>query len=102
MKGNKKQSCGDAIRNCFTGKTGPLSYYYLFNNVKTQGTWKETTIWRNLMCSVVNLIPARYEWSNSHRFLFLRPDGQYEMFIVSIHPQPIEKTNDVIFNIRGE
>ena len=88
-KGNQGQSCADAIKACFKGGMMTLSYSQIFSDVKRQGLWKETTIWRHLMSTVVNLIPARYEWTND-KFLFLRPDGQYEIYDESKHPKPIE------------
>jgi hypothetical protein len=88
-KGNQGQSCADAIKNCLVGSGGPLSYSQIFAQVKKQGAWKDTTIWRHLMSTVVNLIPARYEWTND-KFLFLRPDGRYELYDPAKHPKPIE------------
>ena len=88
-KGKQGQSCADAIRACFAGLTGLLSYSQIFAQVKQQGSWKDTTIWRHLMSLVVNLIPARYEWNND-KFLFLRPDGQYEIYDSAKHPKTIE------------
>ena len=88
-KGYKGQSCADAIKSCFAGNPGPLSFSQIMTAVKGQGSWKKTTIWRHLMSTVVNLIPARFEWTNE-KFLFLRPDGQYEMYDSRKHPKPIE------------
>lgn len=88
-KGNQGQSCADAIKDCFAGSAKTLSYSFIFVKVKNQGTWKDTTIWRHLMSTVVNLIPARHEWNND-KFLFLRPDGQYELYDEAKHPKPIE------------
>jgi hypothetical protein len=88
-KGNQGQSCADAIKACFVGVTLPLPYSRIFAQVKKQGAWKDTTIWRHLMSTVVNLIPARHEWTND-KFLFLRPDGQYEIYDEAKHPKPIE------------
>jgi len=90
VKGYKGQSCADAIRECFHHGKQPLSYSQIMTKVKTEGAWKEITIWRHLMSTVVNLIPARYEWKTSRKFLFLRPDGQYELFNKGKHPEPIE------------
>ena len=88
-KGNRGQTCAQAIRNCFLNNPGPISFSSIMNTVKRQGTWKEITIWRHLMSTVVNLIPARYEWTND-KFLFLRSDGQYELYNNNKHPRPIE------------
>ncbi len=89
-KGYRGQSCSEAIRECFSTGKHPLSYSDIMSQVKKKGSWKEITVWRHLMSTVVNLIPARYEWKNVNRFLFLRPDGQYELFNKSKHPKPQE------------
>jgi hypothetical protein len=88
-KGFRGQSCSEAIKSCFSETEGLLSFSQIMASVKEQGSWKDTTIWRHLMSTVVNLIPARYEWTND-KFLFLRPDGRYEIFIPEKHPEPIE------------
>lgn len=87
-KGYQGQSCAEAIKNCFSGEE-TLSYSQILAEVRKQGAWKDITIWRHLMSTVANLIPAQYEWSSA-KFLFLRPDGQYEIFNSKRHPKPIE------------
>ncbi len=89
-KGYQGQSCADAIRESFHYRVQPLPYSAIIAEVKGKGSWKEITIWRHLMSTVVNLIPARYEWRTTEKFLFLRPDGQYELFSRIKHPNPIE------------
>lgn len=89
-KGYRGESCSDAIRQCFAHADQPLSYSQIFTFVRTQGDWTDTTICRHLMSTIVNLIPARYEWASTEKFLFLRPDGRYELYNKSIHPRPIE------------
>jgi hypothetical protein len=42
------------------------------------------------MALVVNLPPARDEWENTRPFLFLRGDGQYEIYDNARHPQVID------------
>ena len=88
VKGYKGQTCAYAIKECFVDGIQPLSFSEIMSQVKTKGEWKEITIWRFLMGTVVNLIPARYEWKSIEKFLFLRPDGQYELFNKSKHPKP--------------
>lgn len=88
-KGNKGQTCAQAIHSCFATNPGPLAFHHIMSTVKEQGSWREITIWRHLMSTVVNLIPARYEWTNK-KFLFLCPDGRYELFNPDKHPKPIE------------
>lgn len=89
-KGYRGESCSYAIKQCFAHGNQPLSFSQIIPLVKEQGEWKEITIWRFLMATVVNLIPARYEWASTEKFLFLRPDGRYELYNESIHPRPIE------------
>jgi len=89
-KGFSGQSCAEAIKACFAGNPGPLSFSEIMTAVKRRGSWKEITIWRHLMGTAVNLIPARYEWPPTDKFLFLRPDGRYEIYDSGKHPEPIE------------
>lgn len=89
-KGYGGQSCADAIRKFMNNNNEPLSYSEIFEGIKGEGTWKDTTIWRMLMSNVVNLIPARFEWKNTDPFLFLRSDGRYELYDEKKHPQPIK------------
>lgn len=93
-KGNGGQTCAEAIRSCFPAPGVVRSYSDIFVQVRTMGSWTDTTIRRYLMSTVVNLIPARYEWSSTTKFLFLRPDGQYEMYCSKTHPDPIEGANN--------
>lgn len=88
-KGYNGQSCSQAIRDCFDIEPEPLSFTQIMGMVKQMGTWKEITIWRHLMITVVNLVPARYEWKNE-KFLFVRPDGRYEIYNPEKHPNTIE------------
>ena len=89
-KGYDGQTCAEAIRACFRHGEKPLSYSEILSVVRTKGSWTETTIRRHLMSTVVNLIPARYEWKTTEKFLFLLPDGRYELFDKAKHPKPIE------------
>jgi hypothetical protein len=86
VKGYKGQSCADGIRSCFAGRE-TLSASDLFQTVRAQGDWADETIWQHLMSLVVNLPPARKHWPGSQPFLFLRPDGQYEIYEEGRHPQ---------------
>ena len=88
-KGHRGQSCAEAIKDCFSVET-TLSASALFQRVRAQGDWADETIWQNLMRLVVNLPPARHHWPASRPFLFLRPDGQYEIHEEGKHPQVVE------------
>ncbi len=89
-KGKQGQTCSQAIKACFRRPEEPLSYSHIFTEVRQQDDWRDTTIWRYLMSTVTNLIPARFEWRSTDKFLFLRPDGQYELYNPRRHPEPIE------------
>ena len=85
-KGFKGESCSEAIREIV--KPGEIySFTELFHQIKEKGDWKDETIWQHLMSVVVNLVPARYRWLSIKPFLFLRGDGQYELFDSRKHPE---------------
>jgi hypothetical protein len=42
------------------------------------------------MALTVNLPPARHRWRHVKPFLFLRPDGRYELYDQRRHPSVIE------------
>ncbi len=88
--GNQDQTCAEAIKKCFEKFKQPLSFSRIVKEVRQQGQWKVRTIWLHLMSTVVNLIPARHEWPNRRPFLFLRPDGRYELYNPEKHPKPVE------------
>lgn len=67
------------------------SFSALYNQLKERGDWKEETIWQHLMSVVVNLVPARLHWHNVKPFLFLRGDGQYELYDSRKHPDIVPK-----------
>ena len=88
-KGYRGQSCAEAIRVSFEpGEVVPFSR--LYQRVKRRGDWKDSTIWQHLMALVVNLPPARHYWKSSRPFLFLHPDGRYEIYNPDKHPKPVE------------
>lgn len=84
-KGFRGETCSDAIRNSMSpGEV--VSFTDLHGRVKQKGRWKENTIWRHFMSCVVNLPPARHEWPSTKPFLFLHPDGRYELYNPTKHP----------------
>jgi hypothetical protein len=88
-KGYKGETCAEAIRDAVSpGEV--ISYSTLFDRVRAMGAWKESAINQHLMSCVVNLPPARKHWKSRKPFLFLRPDGQYELFDRFKHPVTIE------------
>ena len=88
-KGYRGESCADAIRSCF-GSKAVQSASEIFDKVKQLGDWRAETIWQHLISLVVNLTPARHHWPASKPFLFLRPDGRYELYSSDVHPCIVE------------
>ncbi len=88
-KGYNGESCAEAIRAIFSS-TQVLRFSELLEQVRKCGPWKSETIWQHLMSLVVNLPPARHHWATTKPFLFLRPDGQYELYDETKHPKIIE------------
>jgi hypothetical protein len=89
-KGHEGQSCSEAIHEFVMHSGHAVTYTEILEGVQSKGEWKVITIWRILMSNIVNLVPARYEWPSSHPFLFLRPDGKYELYSKDKHPEIIE------------
>jgi len=87
-KGHKGESCSAAIRNSI--RPGEiLSFAEVYKRVRDHGTWSDETIWQHLMAVVVNLPPARFHWKGVEPFLFIRPDGRYEVYNPQVHPEII-------------
>jgi hypothetical protein len=64
----------------------PLKFADLFDMVSRRGTWSPNTICRQAMKWTINLAPAYLEWPASQpRFLFLRPDGLFELYDEQAH-----------------
>ena len=88
-KGPGGETCAEAIR-AFVEKQAPIAPGDIFQQVQKAASWKDETIWLHLMSLVVNLPPARRHWKRSKPFLFLRPDGRYELYDPRQHPIVIE------------
>lgn len=87
--GYKGETCAEALKDAIEpGEVVP--YHELFERVRSRGSWKAGAINQHMMSCVVNLPPARRHWKGRKPFLFLRPDGQYEVFNSKMHPRPIE------------
>ena len=85
-KGHTGQTCAEAIKASFApGEV--VSSAELFRRVKKLGSWNDETVWQHQMSLIVNLPPARWHWVNSRPFLFLRPDGRYEIYDDHKHPK---------------
>jgi hypothetical protein len=60
-KGYKGQSCSEAIQDFLIHTSHPVTYSEILAGVRSDGDWKEITIWRIIMSNIVNLVPARHE-----------------------------------------
>ena len=89
MLGYKGESCAEAIHSVLKPRE-VVSFSDLYQRVHNSGAWKNETIWQHLMSCVVNLPPARHHWRSRIPFLFLHPDGRYELFDETKHPSPIQ------------
>jgi hypothetical protein len=85
-KGFDGQSCSEAIRE-LVGNGEAITFGQLFAGVKSRGDWKDETIWQHLMGLVVNLPPAGFHWKTMDPFLFLGPDGRYQLYDEAVHPK---------------
>ena len=88
-KGYNGETCSEAIRSLFTDDA-VMKCSQLMTGTSGKGAWKESTICQHLMSLIVNLPPARLHWEGVQPFLFLRPDGQFELFDESKHPKTID------------
>lgn len=80
-----RKTCAEALRE--TLRPGDVvSYRELYDRVKALGVWADDTIWLHLMACVVNLPVARERWPSLRPFLFVRPDGRYELYRSGHHP----------------
>jgi len=88
-KGYNDETCAEAIQALFL-EYPVLSASDIYSRVGQAGPWKDETLWQHMMWLIVNLPPARHHWKNAVPFLFLRPDGQYELHVDAKHPRAIE------------
>ena len=77
-KGVKGETCAAAIRAVFE-PSETVTFTDLVRRIKGKGKWTNSTIWEHLMSLVVNLPPALLHWPKVKPFLFLHPDGRYEL-----------------------
>ncbi len=62
----------------------------IFARVKDLGLWKDETIWQYMMALTADLSPARHHWQNARPFLFLCPDGRYQIYDDRKHPPVVD------------
>jgi hypothetical protein len=83
VKGYKGETCAEATREAIGLLGNRASAEDIFNEVRKMGDWTEDNIWQGLMSFVVNLPPSYRHWQDErhkYKFLFLREDGNYELY----------------------
>jgi hypothetical protein len=82
------ETCSGAIRSALAKSAGRATAEELFNVVKRQGHWTDDNIWQEMLSHTVNLPPSYHHYgavTPAQRFLFLREDGNYEMYDPNWH-----------------
>ena len=84
-KGYRGETCPEVLQE-IVGAHQPLIFSDLLSMVRRRGTWSDNTIYRQAMKWTINLPPAYLEWpASKRRFLFLRPDGLFELYDEAKH-----------------
>ena len=87
-KGYRGETLAEAMRTAISLLGNRASAQNIFDRVKEMGPWTEDNIWQGLMEFVVNLPPSYRHWEGTRpekRFLFLREDGDYELYQPARH-----------------
>ncbi|MDH5695557.1 MAG: hypothetical protein OEZ00_02970 [Dehalococcoidia bacterium] len=87
-KGYRGETCAEAIRTAIGLLGNHASAQDIFDEVRKMGMWTQDNIWQGLMEFVVNLPPSYRHWEGTRpeeRFLFLREDGDYELYQPARH-----------------
>ncbi len=82
------ETCAGAIRKALEKSAGRATAEELFNHVQRLGHWTDDSIWQEMMSHTVNLPPSYHHYAlvvPAQRFLFLREDGNYELYDPSWH-----------------
>jgi hypothetical protein len=82
------ETCSGAIRSALARSAGKATAEELFNQVKRAGHWTDDNIWQEMLSHTVNLPPSYHHYAIvtlAQRFLFLREDGNFEMFDPNWH-----------------
>jgi hypothetical protein len=82
------ETCASALMSALARSGNRASADELFLQVKKTGHWTVEIIWTELLSHTVNLPPAYHRFpatTGAQRFLFLREDGNYEMYDPTWH-----------------
>ncbi len=86
--GHGGETCGDAVKEVARQLPGRFTGQEVVDKVKKMGSWSERNIWGHLITTVVNFPPSYRYWPNAkieRRCLFLREDGDYELYSPARH-----------------
>jgi hypothetical protein len=82
------ETCESALRAALARAGNRAGAQELFEQVKKQGHWNDANIWQEMISHTINM-PASCHYygmvKQAQRFLFLREDGNYEMYDQNWH-----------------
>ena len=87
-RSQEPETCPAALRAALTRMGGRASARSLFDQVKKLGHWTDGAIWQTILSHTVNYPPSYHLYSMvtpAQRFLFLREDGNFEMYDCNWH-----------------
>ncbi|MCL2149461.1 MAG: hypothetical protein FWH51_00810 [Dehalococcoidia bacterium] len=80
---SEPETCPAALHAALVKMGGRASAHTLFEQVERLGHWTKSHIWQTMFAHTVN-IPASYHLfglvTPDQRFIFLREDGNYELY----------------------
>jgi hypothetical protein len=80
---SEPETCPAALRSALAQMGSRATAETLFEQVRQQRHWTDANIWQTMLSHTVNL-PASYRVyglvAPEERFLFLREDGNYELY----------------------
>jgi hypothetical protein len=77
------ETCPAALRSALVQMGSRASAQALFEQVRKTGHWTDGNIWQTIISHTVNFPPSYHIYgmvTPAQRFLFLREDGNYEMY----------------------
>jgi hypothetical protein len=82
------ETCSGALMSALAKMGNRATSQDLFNQVKKLGHWTDVNIWQEILSHTINLPPSYRVFpaiTPAQRFLFLREDGNYEMYDMNWH-----------------
>jgi len=85
---SEPETCPAALHAALTKMGSRASAQSLFEYVRRLGHWTDSHIWQTMFAHSVNIPPSYYLHglvTPDQRFMFLRDDGNYELYDPSWH-----------------